>query len=85
MKPATDEVFRFYKELFLYDKTDLQARLEWRNESSKDWIQEKVTFAAAYGNERVIAYLFLPRNSRPPFQTVIFYPGSAVEIGRFQQ
>jgi dienelactone hydrolase len=80
MKPASDEFFSVYKELFLYDKTDLQARREWRNEKSSDWIQEKVTFTAGYGNERVIAYLFLPKNSRPPFQTVIFYPGSAVEM-----
>jgi eukaryotic-like serine/threonine-protein kinase len=80
MKPASDEVFSVYKELFLYDKTDLQVRREWRNEKSSDWIQEKVSFTAGYGNERVIAYLFLPKNSRPPFQTVIFYPGSAVEM-----
>ncbi len=79
MKPAEDAVFQVYKELFLYDKSALNARLAWRKENSRDWIQEKVTFAAAYGNERVIAYLFLPRNSRPPFQTVIFYPGSAVD------
>jgi dienelactone hydrolase len=79
MKPAADAVFQVYKEMFLYDKTDLHARLERRNENSSDWNQEKVTFAAAYGNERVIAYLFLPKKSRPPYQTVIFYPGSAVE------
>jgi eukaryotic-like serine/threonine-protein kinase len=80
MKPVADAVFQVYKELFFYDKTDLHAHREWQNESSNDWIQEKVTFAAAYGNERVIAYLFLPRNSRPPFQTVVFLPGSATEI-----
>ncbi len=80
MKPASGEIFSVYKELFLYDKTGLQAHREWRNEKSSDWIQEKVTFTAGYGNERVIAYLFLPRNSRPPFQTVIFYPGQAVEM-----
>ena len=80
LKPVDDKVFRVYKEMFLYDKTDLQARMERRDESSKDWIQEKVTFSAAYGNERVIAYLFLPRNSQPPFQTVIFFPGAAAEL-----
>ncbi len=82
MKPVTNEVFLVYKELFLYDKIDLQARVEWRDESSKDWIQERVTFAAAYDDERVIAYLFLPKKSRPPFQTVLFFPGSAVAYTR---
>ena len=49
--------------------------MEWRNESSKDWIQEKITFDAAYDKDRVIAYLFLPRNTPPPYQTVIYFPG----------
>ena len=40
------------------------------------WVKEKVSFRAAYGNERVIAYLFLPKNSRPPYQTVVYFPGA---------
>jgi len=35
---------------------------------------EKVTFDAAYDRERVTAYLFLPKNASPPFQTVVYYP-----------
>jgi serine/threonine protein kinase/dienelactone hydrolase len=73
-KPVSDSVFQVYKEQFSYDKTDLAARVEWRNESSKDWIQEKITFNAAYDNERVIAYLFLPRKTPPPYQVVIYFP-----------
>jgi eukaryotic-like serine/threonine-protein kinase len=34
-----------------------------------------VSFAAAYGNERVPAWLYLPKNARPPYQTVVFVPG----------
>ena len=37
---------------------------------------EKVTFDAAYGNERVIAYLFLPKTAAPPYQTVVLFPGA---------
>jgi len=77
LKPAPDSVFKVYKDQFAYDKKDLDARLEWRNESAKDWIQEKITLDAAYENERVIAYLFLPKNAQPPFQTVIYFPGSS--------
>ena len=76
----SDSIFQVYKEQFSYDKTDLNARVEWRNESSKDWIQEKVTFDAAYENERVIAYLFLPRRRSPPYQTVIYFPGGSASI-----
>jgi dienelactone hydrolase/predicted Ser/Thr protein kinase len=75
-KPVPNSVFRVYREQFSYDKSDLNARVEWRNETSKDWIQEKISFDAAYENERVFAYLFLPKNSSPPFQTAIYVPGS---------
>jgi cephalosporin-C deacetylase-like acetyl esterase len=74
---VADAVFQAYREQFSYDKTDLRARVESRQESSAGWIQEKVTFDAAYGGERVIAYLFLPKNTAPPYQTVIYFPGSA--------
>jgi dienelactone hydrolase len=76
-KPVPDSIFQIYKEQFSYDKTDLKARVESRQESSGGWIQEKITFDAAYGGERVIAYLFLPKNTVPPYQTVIYFPGSA--------
>ena len=76
-KPVSEAIFQVYKEQFLYDKTDLNARLEVRNESSEDWIYERITFDAAYGNEHIIANLFLPKNTPPPYQTVIYFPGSA--------
>ncbi len=76
-KPVPDSIFQVYKDQFSYDKTDLNAHLEWRDESAEDWIQEKITFDAAYGNERIIAYLFLPKNTSPPYQTVIYFPGSS--------
>jgi len=76
-RPAPDPVFQVYREQFSYDKTDLKASVESRRESSQGWIQEKITFDAAYGRERVIAYLFLPKGSAPPYQTVIYFPGSA--------
>ena len=74
--PVSDEVFRAYARLYTYDKADLKAATEAMDDSSEDWRREKVTFSAAYGNERVIAYLFLPKHAKPPFQTVVFFPGS---------
>ena len=74
--PAPENIFRIYKNQFLYDKTALKPIIVDRDESHKDWIVEKVSFNAAYENDRMIAYLFLPRNSSPPFQTLIFSPGS---------
>jgi serine/threonine protein kinase/dienelactone hydrolase len=75
--PVSDSVFQFFKQRFDYDKTDLDSHVEWKNAKSKDWIQEKITFNAAYENERITAYLFLPKNSTPPYQAVIYVPSSA--------
>jgi len=38
------------------------------------WRREHVSFRAAYGNERVIAHLYLPKNAAPPYLVVIYYP-----------
>jgi dienelactone hydrolase/predicted Ser/Thr protein kinase len=77
LHPASDAVFRVYKEQFSYDPTPLNARVEYRETSPGGWIREKISFDAAYGGERVLAYLFLPTNARAPYQTVVYFPGSA--------
>jgi serine/threonine protein kinase/dienelactone hydrolase len=74
-KPVSDSIFQVYKDQFSYDKTNLNAQVESKDESSEDWIREKVSFDAAYGGERMIAVLFLPKNAAPPYQTVIYFPG----------
>lgn len=74
-KPAPESVFTIYKSLYSYDRTDLDAHVESLDESSNDWKRERVSFVAAYGNERVVAYLFLPKNVSPPYSTVIYFPG----------
>ena len=75
-KPATDAVFQIYKTMYSYDHTPLNAKLEAVAQDSPDWRKEKVTFDAAYGNERMTAYLFLPAHVRPPYQTVVFFPSA---------
>ena len=80
-QPVSDAIFQVYKEQFAYDKSPLNARLETKDESAEDWIHERITLDAAYGNERIIAHLFLPKNSPPPYQTVIYVPGGG---SRFQ-
>ena len=40
------------------------------------WRKETVSFAAAYGNQRVPAYLFLPKNATPPYQTIVLFPSA---------
>jgi predicted esterase len=74
-RPVTDEVFAAYRRLFAYDPADLQAVVESTDDSTPQWRKETVSFRAAYGNERVTALLFLPRSARPPYQTVVWFPG----------
>jgi dienelactone hydrolase len=75
-KPVPDDIFQVYRDQFSYDKKDLNARLEWRNDTPKDWVYERISYDAAYANERIIAHLFLPKRTDPPYQTVIYFPGS---------
>ncbi len=75
-KPVSDELFRAYRSLYSYDKKPLNATVEPFGKDEEDWTAEKITYTAAYGNERAIAYLFLPKKGKPPFQTVLFFPGS---------
>jgi eukaryotic-like serine/threonine-protein kinase len=82
-KPVSDDVFRAYKGLYAYDKGELNARVE-ETETTEDWTREKVSFNAAYGGERVIAHLYLPKNGTPPYQTVVYFPGSgAIHADKF--
>ncbi|MBK5294028.1 MAG: SUMF1/EgtB/PvdO family nonheme iron enzyme [Acidobacteriia bacterium] len=73
-KPATEEQFRLYKSLYSYDRGPLDAKVEAAENDDPTWRMEKITFNAAYANERVIAYLYLPKNAKPPYQTVVHFP-----------
>ena len=76
--PVDDETFRRFLDLHAYEKSDLDSKVERIDRSSPYWRRETVTFQAAYGNERVIAHLFLPTNAPPPYQIVVFFGGSGV-------
>jgi dienelactone hydrolase len=74
--PVSEDVFNIFRNQFLYDSSALDAKITERDETPEDWTIEKVTLIAAYGNETLIAYLFLPKNAAPPYQTLVFFPGS---------
>jgi hypothetical protein len=75
-RPLSDEVFATYKSLYDYDRTPLEARVDSGVDRFGHWRVEWVSFAAAYGNERVPALLYLPKNTRPPYQLVVYFPGA---------
>ena len=80
-RPLPDRVFRVFKSLYSYDNTPLRAAAESTRQTN-DWKLEKISYNAAYGNERIIAYLFLPNKGSVPFQTVVYFPGAAAIFQR---
>jgi formylglycine-generating enzyme required for sulfatase activity/dienelactone hydrolase len=73
-EPVSDEVFAAYAGMYAYERVPLNAVSEAREET-RIWTRERITFDAAYEAERVVLYLYLPRNGVPPYQTVIYWPG----------
>jgi eukaryotic-like serine/threonine-protein kinase len=84
-KPASEELFRAYRSIYSFDKSPLHATVEHLDKVDEDWTTEKISYTAAYGNEQAITYLFIPRKSKPPLQTVVFFPGSnALLLRKFE-
>src|SRR5205085_3406653 len=73
-KPVDDATFALYRQLYEYDAIPLDAKVE-EVEEMKEWRKERVSYTTAYG-ERMTAYMFLPRNVSPPYQTIVYFPGS---------
>lgn len=80
-KPVSDDVFRHFRSLYGYDSRDLKPLSEGIDEDTPDWRREKVTFAAPYENERITAYLYIPKRAKPPYQAVVYgNPGMALRL-----
>jgi eukaryotic-like serine/threonine-protein kinase len=79
--PVSDAVFEAYRNQYRYDPAPLEATLESTEEAAA-WRKETVSFAAAYGGERVRAFLFLPKNASPPYQTIVFFPAGDAPLLR---
>ncbi|MGE0622874.1 MAG: SUMF1/EgtB/PvdO family nonheme iron enzyme [Pseudomonadales bacterium] len=74
--PVSDAVFAAYRERFEYDHTPFNVEIEGRLTTAEDWAEERVVIDAAYDGERLPVVLFLPAAATPPFQTVVYWPGS---------
>ena len=74
--PVSDAVFASFRPQFDYDPLALDAKVESRDSTPEEWVVEKVSFTAAYGGERMSAWVYLPKRGTPPYQTVVMFPGS---------
>lgn len=78
-KPVGDEMFAAFESFYAYDQRPLDAAIHLVDDASTHYRWERVSYDAAYGGERVLANLLLPKNASPPYQVVIFFPGSEAE------
>ncbi len=78
-KPAGESEVAQFKNSFSYDKTNLAPQVEAVDDSDPRWRKEKIAFNAAYNNERMNAFLLLPRKVSPPHQTVVYLPTSGAQ------
>jgi eukaryotic-like serine/threonine-protein kinase len=79
--PVSDELLDVYRRFYEYDRTPLNARVDSVDDSSPHWRKETVSFDAAYAGERIPAFLFLPKNAAPPYQTIVLFPNAYAVSG----
>jgi formylglycine-generating enzyme required for sulfatase activity/dienelactone hydrolase len=77
-EPIDDEEFARYEDFYEYDDVDLAAIIESSKPNEDGWTLETISLNTVYDNERFKAYLFLPSNSEPPYQTLIYAGGGGV-------
>ncbi|HYE66404.1 MAG TPA: protein kinase [Pyrinomonadaceae bacterium] len=77
--PSSEANFNRWLTSYAYDKTPLDAQIIETKETA-EWTRQKITFNGA-GNERAIAYLYLPKNFPRPLQVIHFVPPGDVERG----
>jgi eukaryotic-like serine/threonine-protein kinase len=73
-RPVDDPAFEILRRLYGYDDLPLDSAVDQRDDAAA-WRKETVSYAAAYGNERITAYLYLPKNVSPPYQAMLYFPG----------
>jgi eukaryotic-like serine/threonine-protein kinase len=75
--PVSAQVFDTLKGFYTYDKArPLNGRIDTVDDSSPYYTKQTVSFDSSYSNERVPAFLFLPKNAKPPYQTIILFPNA---------
>ncbi len=74
-EPVDDATFALYSRLFDYDRAELDIRVEEIDDTHQAWRRERISFTAGYPADRVIAQVFIPSGYKPPYQTVVHFPG----------
>ncbi len=83
LKPCSDEMLKAYLQPFEYGKGPLNPKVESRQDLTKYTVVEKVSFDAAYPGPRMVAYLLIPKEGKPPYQTVIHWVGDQLGVTNY--
>ena len=75
-RPVSDDIFAVYRRLYAYDATALNDEVVAKEEVDHWWTREEIELDAAYGNERLTVFLFLPSDAEPPYRPIVYFPGS---------
>ncbi|MHC4567682.1 MAG: protein kinase domain-containing protein [Planctomycetota bacterium] len=75
-EPKSEDEISLYIEDFAYDPLQLDAKRVSDDKTPRYWSKEKIVYNAAYNNEKITAYLFLPKKIKPFYQPVLYFPGS---------
>ena len=91
IEPVDDETFARYLRQFDYAPYDLEIAQESVT-AGDGWRLERYSYANPYNEQRIVGNLFLPTDFDPPYQVVVYVPGSAslfqtssVDIGEYYE
>lgn len=71
--------FAALREFYRYDRSALDAR-SIETVTTPEWVREKIAYKGS-NDEQALAYLYLPRNVRPPYQAIQYLPAGDVYGG----
>jgi dienelactone hydrolase len=74
-RPVDEHIFNLLIRQYSYDKGELDPVVLSADSSSEWWIKQKIEINAAYGAERLPVYILLPKDTKPPYQTIVYFPG----------
>jgi len=74
LQPVSDEIFQVYKDLLEFERIDLHPTIISQS-VAEDWSKEIISVDVPYEDAPLKILIFLPVNYKPPYQTILYFPG----------
>jgi len=78
LNPVSDEIFQVYRELCQFNRGAVNPKVVSRNQFD-DYILEVISVNVPYENDPMLIKIWLPLDSKPPYQPVIYFPGISAQ------